>query len=136
MSDPEPAPLSPYFDDIDGAFSGVRIDEILHALELDESEWTQKQFKILMTKSPTSLKVTFAQLRRGFVLDDFRENMRMEFRLVSHLMEGRDFHEGVRAILIDKDNAPAWSPVSLDMISDADVDAHFANLGDDELQID
>ena len=68
-------------------------------------------------------------------LDDFRENMRMEFRIVSHLMEGRDFHEGVRAILIDKDNAPVWNPASLDMVSDEAIAAHFENLGPDELDI-
>jgi len=133
--DPEPAPMSPYFEEIDGAFSGVRVDEILHMLELDESDWSQQQFKFLMKKSPTSLKVTFEQLRRGMALDDFRENMRMEFRIVSHLMEGRDFHEGVRAILIDKDNAPVWNPASLDMVSDEAIAAHFENLGPDELDI-
>jgi len=134
-ADPEPAPMALHFEEIDGAFSGVRIDEILHMLELDESEWSQQQFKFLMKKSPTSLKVTFEQLRHGFALDDFRENMCMEFRIVSHLMQGHDFHEGVRAILVDKDNAPVWKPASLDMVSDESIKAHFENLGADELDI-
>lgn len=134
-NDPEPAPMALYFDDIDGAFSGVRVDEIIHALELDESEWAQKQFKILMTKSPTSLKLTFNQLRRSEVLDNFRDNMRMEYRMVNRVMEANDFYEGVRAILIDKDNTPEWNPNSLDRVSEEDIAHYFENLGEFELKI-
>lgn len=133
--DPAPAPMAEVFDDIDGAFAGVRVDEILHMLELDESEWAQKQFKILMTKSPTSLKLTFEQLRRGEVLETFRDNMRMEYRMVTRVMEGKDFYEGVRAILIDKDNAPVWDPNSLERVSADDIAHYFENLGEHELDI-
>ncbi|TNE60557.1 MAG: enoyl-CoA hydratase/isomerase family protein [Alphaproteobacteria bacterium] len=134
--DPAPAPLVEYYDEIDGAFSGVRVDEILHMLELDETPWAQEQFKTLMTKSPTSLKLTFAQLRRGEVLEDFRDNMRMEYRMVHRVMEGNDFFEGVRAILIEKDMKPVWNPNTLERVSDEDIDSYFANLGADELDID
>ena len=133
--DPAPAPLAEVMDDIDGAFGGVRVEEILHTLELNEDEWSQKQFKILMSKSPTSLKLTFAQLRRGEVLDSFRDNMRMEYRMVNHVMRGHDFYEGVRAILIDKDNAPSWNPNTLDAVSDSEVESYFKNLGSQELDI-
>lgn len=134
-ADPEPAPLAEVMDEIDGAFAGVRVEEILHTLELNEDEWSQKQFKILMSKSPTSLKLTFAQLRRGEVLDSFRDNMRMEYRMVNHVMRGTDFFEGVRAILVDKDNTPNWNPNTLDRVSDEDVEKYFANIGADELKI-
>ncbi|SDE70326.1 enoyl-CoA hydratase/isomerase family protein [Kordiimonas lacus] len=133
--DPDPAPMAEVFDDIDGAFAGVRVDEILHELELNESDWAQKQFKILMTKSPTSLKLTFAQLRRGEVLETFRDNMRMEYRMVNRVMEGNDFAEGVRAILLDKDNNPQWNPNTLDRVSDEEIDRHFSSLGELELKI-
>lgn len=133
--DPDPAPMAEVFDEIDGAFAGVRVDEILHELELNESDWAQKQFKILMTKSPTSLKLTFAQLRRGEVLETFRDNMRMEYRMVNRVMAGKDFFEGVRAILIDKDNTPVWQPNSLDRVLDEEIETYFASLGDLELDI-
>ena len=132
--DPEPAPLAQYFDRIDGAFVGVRVDEIIHQLELEECEWSQKQFKILCSKSPTSLKLTLAQLRRGAVLESFRDNMRMEFRMVNRVMEGSDFYEGVRSILIDKDNAPVWNPNSLDRVSNEAIEAYFEPL-ENELAI-
>ena len=134
-ADPEPAPLAEVMDEIDGAFAGVRVEEILHTLELNEDDWSQKQFKILMSKSPTSLKLTFAQLRRGEVLDNFRDNMRMEYRMVNHVMRGHDFFEGVRAILVDKDNAPSWAPASLDEVSEEEIDGYFESLGADELKI-
>lgn len=133
--DPDPAPMAEVFDEIDGAFAGVRVDEVLHELELNESDWAQKQFKILMTKSPTSLKLTFAQLRRGEVQETFRDNMRMEYRMVNRVMAGKDFFEGVRAILIDKDNTPVWQPNSLDRVLDEEIETYFASLGDLELDI-
>ncbi|MCJ9429730.1 enoyl-CoA hydratase/isomerase family protein [Kordiimonas marina] len=135
-ADPAPAPLVEYYDEIDGIFAGVRVDEILHMLELDETDWCQQTFKMLMTKSPTSLKLTFAQLRRGEVLENFRDNMRMEYRMVNRVMEGHDFFEGVRAILIDKDMKPVWNPAGLDRVSDETIDHYFAPLGDGELDID
>jgi 3-hydroxyisobutyryl-CoA hydrolase len=134
-ADPESAPLSPYFDDIDDHFDIESIEALLDGLASDHGDWAQKQLKFLGTKSPTSLKVTHAQLRRGAGMETFRDNMRMEFRLVSHAMQGNDFHEGVRAILIDKDNAPVWNPASLADVSDAYVESQFADLGTDELEI-
>lgn len=134
-TDPGEPTLAPHYEKIDGAFAGVRVDEIMHQLELDEGEWAQKQFKILCSKSPTSLKLSFDQLRRGKVLDSFRDNMRMEFRMVCRVMEGNDFYEGVRAILIDKDNAPVWSPNSLERVTREAIEHHFEPL-EAELAID
>lgn len=134
-TEPDPAPMAEVFDDIDGAFAGVRVDEILHMLEIEENEWAQKTFKILMSKSPTSLKLTFAQLRRGEVMESFRDNMAMEYRMVCRVMEGKDFYEGVRAILIDKDNTPVWEPNTLDRVSDEDIESYFQPLGELELDI-
>lgn len=134
-ADPEPAPLSPLFDDIDDHFDAGTIDLIMENLAGDQGEWAQKQLGILQRKSPTSMKVTFEQLKRGANMETFRDNMRMEFRLVSHLMEVGDFHEGVRAILIDKDNTPHWSPSALDGVSVDDTARFFENLGEFELKI-
>ncbi len=50
-------------------------------------------------------------------------------------MQGHDFYEGVRAGLIDRDHAPEWQPDSLERVSEAAVDAYFAPLGADELQL-
>ncbi|PCJ16594.1 MAG: enoyl-CoA hydratase, partial [Gammaproteobacteria bacterium] len=57
--DPDPAPLSPHFDDIDDHFDNETVEQIISSLENDQSEWAQKQLKIMGRKSPLSMKVTF-----------------------------------------------------------------------------
>lgn len=114
-------------------FSQDTVEEIMLALERDGSEWALTWHGRLLKKSPTSMKVTLRQLREGARLDNFRENMKMEFRIVNRILAGHDFYEGVRALLLDKDNAPEWKPASLDAVSDAAVAEHFAPLGGGEL---
>ncbi len=66
---------------------------------------------------------------------DFEDCMRTEFRIVNRVLKGHEFFEGVRAVIVDKDNAPKWEPDSLSGVSDADIDAFFASLGQDELDL-
>jgi enoyl-CoA hydratase len=63
----------------------------------------------------------------------FDECMRMEFRIVSRVVYGHDLYEGVRAVIVDKDNAPRWQPGSLAAVTDTEVARHFETLGKDEL---
>ena len=86
------------------------------------------------TKSPLSLKIALAQVRRGKGWD-FDTCMRMEFRIVSRIIHGHDFYEGVRAVIVDKDNQPRWQPATLADIGEADVECHFAPLGPAELEL-
>jgi enoyl-CoA hydratase len=60
--------------------------------------------------------------------------MRTEFRIVSRVIHGHDFYEGVRAVIVDKDNAPKWRPASLAEVSDAEIARHFAPLESGEWQ--
>jgi len=59
----------------------------------------------------------------------------MEFRMVNRVIAGHEFYEGVRATIIDKDGAPKWSPATLAEVSDTDIDAYFAPLGEKELPL-
>ena len=59
--------------------------------------------------------------------------MQTEFRIVSRVIHGHDFYEGVRAVIVDKDNAPRWQPATLAEVTRAEVDRHFASLGSQEL---
>ncbi len=100
-----------------------------------DAGWAAQTRAGLLTKSPTSLKVTLRQLilGRGF---DVEQALALEYRLTQHFMMAHDFYEGVRAVLIDKDQNPHWQPAALAEIDDAMVEAYFAPLGDGELRLD
>ncbi|HEX2135100.1 MAG TPA: enoyl-CoA hydratase/isomerase family protein [Microvirga sp.] len=131
--DPGPAPLEAVRPIIARCFSAESVAGILARLDADGSEFARKTADAMRTKSPTSLAIALEQMRRGPGLS-FEEAMRTEFRIVSRLCEGHDFYEGVRAVIIDKDGAPRWRPATLDEVSPAAVAAHFAPLGDGELE--
>jgi enoyl-CoA hydratase len=126
----EPAgegPLMARRTEIDRLFAYDRIEDILAALDNEGTEWSQKTAAIIRTKSPTSLKIALEQVRRGAQWD-FAECMRAEFRIVSRIVHGFDFYEGVRAVIVDKDNAPQWRPAALADVDEAAVARHFAPL--------
>ncbi len=129
---PAEAPYAAIEADVDRLFARDSVVGILGGLDADGGEWATKMAKTIRTKSPTSVLVTFEQLRRGKALE-FRDGMRQELRCVMHIRDGHDFYEGVRAVIIDKDNMPQWKPTALADISNEDVQAHFADLGDKEL---
>jgi enoyl-CoA hydratase len=121
------APLRPV---IDRLFAADTVEKILAALDADAGphrEWANKTAALIRTKSPTSLKVALAQVRRGAEWP-FSECMRAEFRIVSRIVYGHDFYEGVRATIIDKDNAPRWRPDDLTGVTEPAVEEHFVPL--------
>lgn len=89
----------------------------------------------LNTCSPTSLGVAFRQIRAGRALS-MRECMAMEYRIVSRMLRGYDFYEGIRAAVIDKDGVPRWRPDTLQAVDPASIDEYFAPLGEHELDFD
>jgi enoyl-CoA hydratase len=119
---------------IDRIFAGNSVEEILSALDAEHEDWADDAAQTIRTKSPTSLKLAFRQLREGAKLE-FDDCMRMEFRLVNRIVAGRDFYEGVRATIIEKDGAPKWQPADLAQVSDADISAYFAPLAEKELKL-
>jgi enoyl-CoA hydratase/carnithine racemase len=129
-----PGFLAEHRDAIDRNFSKPSVEEILAALDADHTDWSNDTAKIMRTKSPTSLKIAFRQNREGAKLE-FDDCMKMEYRMVTRIVAGHDFYEGVRATIIDKDGAPKWSPADLSGVSDADIDKYFAPLGEKELKL-
>jgi enoyl-CoA hydratase len=121
------APLTERREDINRTFSEGSLDGIFSALDSDGGAWAKTTLDILCKKSPTSLKLTFRQIREGARLS-FDDCMGMEYRMVSRVMARHDFYEGVRAAIIEKDNAPHWDPTELAQVSDTDVNAYFAPL--------
>jgi len=128
------APLVSKRAEIDGTFGESSVGAILTKLGAGASAWGPETAKTIRTKSPTATKLAFRQIREGKNLE-FDDCMRMEFRMVSRVVAGHDFYEGVRATIIDKDQAPKWQPAALEEVSDHDIDAYFAPLGDKELKL-
>jgi enoyl-CoA hydratase len=131
-TDPEEAPLNAHREAIDRLFAHDTVEAIFAALEADGSDWALKQLGVLKTKSPQSLKVSLRQIRTGAGLTSFADNMAMEYALGGRVVGTHDFQEGVRAVIIDKDNAPNWFPAELSAVSDAQIDALFAPLPEGE----
>jgi enoyl-CoA hydratase len=123
---------------IDRLFAGNRVEDILGALDHEaaaggaDGEWAGQTAATIRTKSPLSLKIALLQVRRGKDWD-FDSCMRAEFRIVSRIIHGHDFYEGVRAVIVDKDNKSVWDPATLSAVSDAEVERHFAPLAGGEL---
>jgi enoyl-CoA hydratase len=113
---------------IDRHFAGSEVEAILEGLDREQDTgWEDKAAASIRSKAPLSLKIALAQIRRGAKWS-FAECMRAEFRVVSRVLKGHDFYEGVRAVIIDKDNAPQWRPARLAEVDADEVDRHFAAI--------
>jgi enoyl-CoA hydratase len=125
------APLSKIVESrpkIDRLFASDICEEIFAALEKDGGEWATKELASLRTKSPQTCKVALRQLSHGARFANFADNMVMEYRIASRVLTRHDFIEGVRAVIIDKDNDPRWDPATVEGVSDALLDEIFAPL--------
>jgi len=137
--DPGSPPLAALQEAIDRCFAEARVEELLAALTAEaagggaHAGWAAETRTGLLTKSPTSLKITLRQLMIGRDYD-LEAALALEYRLTQHVMAAHDFYEGVRAMLIDKDQAPRWQPATLAEIADGMVKGYFAPIGDRELR--
>jgi enoyl-CoA hydratase len=113
-------------------FASDRLEEVIAALEADESEWAKTERATLGTKSPLSCKVSLRLLAEGATRASFADEMRAEYALASRVVRTHDFREGVRALLIDKDNNPQWDPPMPDGVDEEMLDVLFAPLHGDE----
>jgi enoyl-CoA hydratase len=117
-------------------FSLGSVEDILTSLEQAavSDPFAAKTLATMRTKSPTSLHVAFRQMTAGAMLS-MEECMAMEYRIVSRMLAGRDFYEGIRAAVIDKGGSPRWQPASLAEVDPAEIDRYFAPLDDGELDL-
>ena len=132
-ADPGAAALPALRPAIDRCFAKGTVEEIVAALRLEEGAWAREALSAMERASPLSLKLTLRQVRLGAGME-IEEALALEFRLIHHLLLEDGFYEGVRAVLVDKDKKPRWRLASLEEISEAEVDRHFADLGPLELR--
>ncbi|XP_020931923.1 3-hydroxyisobutyryl-CoA hydrolase, mitochondrial isoform X2 [Sus scrofa] len=125
--------LEEHMDKINSWFSANTVEEIIENLQQDGSSFALEQLKVINKMSPTSLKITLRQLMEGSS-KTLPEVLTMEYRLSQACIGGHDFHEGVRAVLIDKDQNPKWKPANLKEVTDEDLNNHFNSLGSNDLK--
>lgn len=127
-ADPGPSALQANRAAIAQAFMGDRVEDIIAGLHQAGTPFAQSCLESLAGKSPQTLKVALRQMRQGALATTFEEVMAMEYRIACRVVQRHDFLEGVRAVIIDKDNAPKWAPSSLAEMGDDLLDAIFAPL--------
>lgn len=120
--------LAQHQDEIARIFAAPSVEAIVEGLEKAGTEWAAEQLKVMATKSPQTMKVAFRQLQLGGAAKSFAENMAMEYRIGARVVQRHDFLEGVRAVIVEKDNAPKWSPATLEAVTDDLLDGIFAPL--------
>lgn len=117
---------------IDRLFAHDRYEDVLAALAADRSEWAEATLRTLGKKSPQSCKVSLRLVLNARERTDFADEMRAEFAIAAHVCQRPDFAEGVRALLVDRDNKPVWNPATPEGVIDHMIDTIFSPLSDDE----
>ena len=117
---------------IDRLFASDTLETIVTALEAEPSEWAAKELKAVLAKCPTTAKVALRELAEGARRTDFADEMRAEYRLAARMMLRPDFADGVRAVLVDKDNAPRWDPATAEGVTAETLDEIFAPMAQGE----
>ncbi|XP_043548792.1 3-hydroxyisobutyryl-CoA hydrolase, mitochondrial [Chiloscyllium plagiosum] len=126
--------LAEHMDKINRLFKTNSVEEILQNLMEDGSPFALQNLETLKKMSPTSMKITFQQLQEG-ATKNLAEVLVMEYRISQSCMRGHDFYEGVRAVLIDKDQSPKWKPETLEEVTEEYLKSCFQSLGSKELKL-
>lgn len=130
--------IFPVAESIERCFAGkTSVESIISALQKergDGEEWAVNTLKTINRLSPSSLKLTLEQLRRG-KSSNLRQCFEMEYRMSQGCMRENDFAEGVRALLVDRDNNPLWNPANLNEVSDDKIASYFSSLGGADLTL-
>ncbi len=133
-TDPGPGDLPQHADTIAQCFSAAHVEAIIERLSAvvgRDQDWARDVAKDLNARSPLSLKVTHRHIRNSTALD-LRQVLQIDYRLGCRFLDGHDFYEGTRAVLIDKDGQPKWQPARMADVTPAMIEDYFAPLGDAE----
>jgi enoyl-CoA hydratase len=129
---PPPARIAANRERIDRLFADDDFEAILAALEADGSDWAKAELATLHAKSPQACKVSLRIVYDGARVQDFAHEMKQEYAVASRVVQRHDFVEGVRALLIDKDNEPHWDPPTPEAVTQHLIDTIFAPLPEGE----
>ncbi|OEU22477.1 enoyl-CoA hydratase [Fragilariopsis cylindrus CCMP1102] len=114
---------------IENTFNGETVEEIFNNLKKEDNEFSRSTIKTLEKMSPTSMKITLEGLKRGAECKSMAEDLQMEYRMAKACVRpGRDFYEGIRALLVDKDLSPKWNPSTLEEVTDDMIEEYFSPI--------
>lgn len=126
--EPGPATLLDHAPEIERLFASDRLEDIIAALDADGGAFAAETLATLRTRSPQAMKVSLRLLAEGAGMATFADEMRQEYAVASRVVQRHDFAEGVRAVIVDKDNAPRWNPARVEDVGDDLIDGIFAPL--------
>ncbi len=129
-AEPPTARLAGNAEKIERLFASDTLEDIIAALSSDDSKWAGKELTAVIAKCPTSAKVALRQLAQPQA--NFESEMALEYRLAARMILRADFTEGVRAVLVDKDNMPSWVPAEAEGVTEEMLDGIFAPLPQEE----
>lgn len=117
-------------------FSEPSLERVVAGLQSAASrdEFAAGTVAVMRSRSPTSLHIAFREITLGSTMS-MADCMRMEFRILNRILEGHDFYEGIRAVIVDKGDTPRWEPATLEAVEAAGIDRYFAPLGERELAL-
>ncbi|MFE9582421.1 enoyl-CoA hydratase/isomerase family protein [Nocardia sp. NPDC006044] len=118
---------------IDACYGADTVEAIVARLHAADAPEAGQAAADILTKSPVALKVALRSLRSARTAPDLETVLNEEYRVSIAALSSPDLVEGIRAQVIDKDRNPQWSPATLAEVTTAQVDAYFAELGDQEL---
>ena len=118
-------------DIIDRCFQFDSVEYVIDALKREEDDWAAETIEALSGRSPLCMKLALATIRRADMMHRIEDALALEYRCTNRLFQNGEFIEGIRALIIDKDHAPKWSPSRLSEIDDNLIDTYLAALPDD-----
>ncbi len=125
ISRPFEAPIAQHMDTINHCFSADSVAGIVERLETADTDWSRQTLATLRSMSPSAVLWTFQIVRAG-AGRTLPECLHAELKLTRHVTKHPDFAEGVRAMVVDKDRTPRWSPSRLEDVDPAGIDRLFA----------
>ncbi len=130
-----PGPAEAARAEIDAAFAGETLGDILAALAASPSDLARSAEKAMRRNSPLSMACTLRLIRAARAEPGLAAALTREFRFTWRSAEMGDFVEGIRAAIIDKDRNPKWRHAGPEAVTGAEIDAMLAPLGADGLQL-
>jgi enoyl-CoA hydratase len=118
---------------IDACYGADAVEDIVARLRGSVVEAARTALATLQAMSPTSLKITLRNLRSALSFRQIEQSFQQDYRISLGCIAGRDFIEGIRAAIVDKDRKPVWRPARLEDVTVDIVEGYFRPVGALEL---